>query len=133
MAEVGCAGMRKFWFLATFACLREFRYTRKKSCGGQVEAHTFFLVLLTILLVSRILGELAARLKTPPVIGELLAGVLLGPSLLGWVEPTTVLRLLAEIGIILLLFEVGLETDILRLIRTGVKSVIVAAAGIVLP
>src|SRR4030067_990321 len=66
MAEVGCAGMRKFWFLATFACLREFRYTRKKSCGGQVEAHTFFLVLLTILLAARILGELAARLKAPP-------------------------------------------------------------------
>ena len=98
-----------------------------------MEVHTFFLILLTILLAARILGELAARLGAPPVIGERAAGVLLGPSLLGWVEPTPVIRLLAEIGIILLLFEVGLETDILRLIRTGVKSVIVAAAGIVLP
>jgi Kef-type K+ transport system membrane component KefB len=98
-----------------------------------MEVHTFFLILLTILLAARVLGELAARLGAPPVIGELLAGVLLGPSLLGWVEPTPVIRLLAEIGIILLLFEVGLETDILRLIRTGVKSVIVAAAGIILP
>src|SRR4030066_166439 len=97
MAEVGCAGMRKFWFFATFACLREFRYTRKKSCGGQVEAHTFFLVLLTILLAARILGELAARLKAPPVIGELLAGILLGPSLLGWIEPPTVIKPLAEL------------------------------------
>ena len=67
-----------------------------------MEVHTFFLVLLAILLSARILGELAARLKVPPVIGELLAGVLLGPSLLGWVEPSTVIRLLAEIGIILL-------------------------------
>ncbi|HEX9173133.1 MAG TPA: cation:proton antiporter [Telluria sp.] len=98
-----------------------------------MEVHTFFLILLTMLLAARVLGELAARLGAPPVIGELLAGVLLGPSLLGWVEPTPVIRLLAEIGIILLLFEVGLETDILRLIRTGVKSVIVAAAGIILP
>lgn len=69
----------------------------------------------------------------PSVTGELLAGVLLGPSLLGWVEPTQVIRLLAEIGIILLLFEVGLETDIMRLVRTGMKPIIVAAAGLVWP
>lgn len=98
-----------------------------------MEVHTFFLILLTMLLAARILGELAARLGAPPVIGELVAGVLLGPSLLGWVEPTAVIRLLAEIGIILLLFEVGLETDVLRLIRTGAKSVVVAIAGIVFP
>ena len=98
-----------------------------------MEVHTFFLVLLAILLSARILGELAARLKAPPVIGELLAGVLLGPSLLGWIEPSTVIKLLAEIGIILLLFEVGLETDVMRLVKTGAKPVIVATAGFVLP
>ena len=98
-----------------------------------MEVHTFFLILLTILLAARILGELAARFGAPSVIGELAAGVLLGPSLLGWVEPSTVIRLLAEIGIILLLFEVGLETDVLRLIRTGTKPLVVAAAGVVLP
>jgi Kef-type K+ transport system membrane component KefB len=98
-----------------------------------MEAHTFFLVLLAILLAARILGELAARLHAPPVIGELAAGVLLGPSLLGWIEPDQIIRLLAEIGIILLLFEVGLETDIMRLVRTGVRSTLVAAAGVILP
>lgn len=98
-----------------------------------MEVHTFFLILLIILLSARILGELAARMHTPPVIGELLAGVLLGPSLLGWVEPTQVIRLLAEIGIILLLFEVGLETDIMRLVKTGLKPIIVAIGGVVLP
>lgn len=98
-----------------------------------MEVHTFFLILLTILLSARILGELAARLGAPSVIGELAAGVLLGPSLLGWVEPGAVIRLLAEIGIILLLFEVGLETDVLRLIRTGAKPLVVAAAGVILP
>lgn len=98
-----------------------------------MEAHTFFLTLLTILLAARILGELAARLQAPPVIGELAAGVLLGPSLLGWVEPGNVIWLLAEIGIILLLFEVGLETDVMRLVKTGVKSLLVAAAGVVFP
>ncbi len=98
-----------------------------------MEVHTFFLILLTILLSARVLGELATRFGAPSVIGELAAGVLLGPSLLGWVEPSAVIRLLAEIGIILLLFEVGLETDVLRLIRTGAKSIVVAAAGVILP
>ena len=73
------------------------------------------------------------RLKTPSVIGELLAGVILGPSLLGWIEPSQTFRLLAEIGIILLLFEVGLETDVMQLVRAGGKSVIVAISGFVLP
>ena len=98
-----------------------------------MEAHTFFLILLTMLLSARILGELAARLKAPPVIGELAAGILLGPSLLGWVEPLPVIKLLAEIGIILLLFEVGLETDVMRLVKTGARPVIVATAGFLLP
>ena len=98
-----------------------------------MEVHLFFLTLLAILLTARIFGELATRLGIPPVIGELTAGVVLGPSLLGWVEPSTVIRLLAEIGIILLLFEVGLETDVLRLIRAGLKPLVVATAGVILP
>lgn len=98
-----------------------------------MEAHTFFLILVGILLTARLFGELATRLQIPPVIGELLAGVVLGPSLLGWIEPSEIIKLLAEIGIILLLFEVGLETDVHRLIRTGNKSLLVAIVGFVLP
>lgn len=98
-----------------------------------MEVHTFFLILLAILLAARVLGELAARLSAPPVIGELAAGILLGPSLLGWIEPSATIMLLAEIGIILLLFKVGLETDVISLIKTGTKPVIVATAGFLLP
>lgn len=98
-----------------------------------METHTFFLYLLIILLAARILAELAVRLRAPSVIGELLAGVVLGPSLFGWLEPTQAIRLLAEIGIILLLFEVGLETDLKRLARSGVKSMLVATLGFILP
>ena len=98
-----------------------------------MEPHHFFLLLLAILFAARVFGELAARIGAPTVIGELFAGVLLGPSLLGWVEPTEVIQLLAEIGIILLLFEIGLETDIMRLARTGLKSLTVAAAGMIVP
>lgn len=98
-----------------------------------MEAHTFFLHLLIILLTARVFAEVAVRLQAPSVIGELLAGVVLGPSLLGWIEPVNAIQLLAEIGVILLLFEVGLETDVGRLIRTGLKPVVVALAGFVLP
>ena len=98
-----------------------------------MEAHDFFLTLLIILLTARVFAELATRLKSPAVIGELFAGVVLGPSLLGWIEPTEAIRLMAGIGIILLLFEVGLETDVKRLVRTGLESVLVALAGFILP
>ena len=98
-----------------------------------MEAHDFFLTLLVILLTARIFAELASRLEAPAVIGELFAGVVLGPSLLGWIEPSEAIRLMAGIGIILLLFEVGLETDVRRLVSTGMKSVTIAVAGFVLP
>ena len=98
-----------------------------------MEVHDFFLTLLIILLTARVFAELATRLQSPSVIGELFAGVLLGPSLLGWIEPTEAIRLMAGIGIILLLFEVGLETDVKRLVRTGLESIVVASAGFILP
>ena len=98
-----------------------------------MEVHDFFLTLLIILLTARVFAELATRLQAPSVIGELFAGVLLGPSLLGWIEPTEAIRLMAGIGIILLLFEVGLETDVKRLVRTGLESIFVALAGFILP
>ncbi|MFC1536534.1 cation:proton antiporter [Pseudomonadota bacterium] len=98
-----------------------------------MEAHDFFLSLLVILLTARVFAELATRMQAPSVIGELFAGVVLGPSLLGWIEPVEAISLMAEIGIILLLFEVGLGTDVKRLVHTGVKSLVVAMAGFVLP
>ncbi|CUI15730.1 sodium:proton antiporter [Candidatus Protochlamydia naegleriophila] len=93
----------------------------------------FFLQLVLILFAARVLGEAAARFNIPSVIGELFAGILIGPSLLGLVEPTATIKLLAEIGIILLLFEVGLETDLSRLAKTGMKPFIVAVGGVTLP
>ncbi|OQW72284.1 MAG: sodium:proton antiporter [Proteobacteria bacterium ST_bin11] len=95
--------------------------------------HQLFFQLMVILLTARLFGELFARLKSPPVVGELLAGVILGPSLLGWMEPSQVIKLLAEIGIILLLFEVGLDTDIRQLAKSGWQALFVAVSGFFWP
>ena len=93
-----------------------------------MEVHTFFLVLLAILLSARILGELAARLNAPPVIGELLAGILLGPSLFGWIEPSSILKLLAELKITLGMSYLFVSHD-LNVVRMLCDRVIVMYLG----
>ena len=98
-----------------------------------MEIHNFFLTLFLILVTARILGELFARLGIPSVLGELAAGILLGVSVLGLVEVNDVLKVLAEIGILLLLFEIGLDTDVQRLKDAGAKSTVVALLGVVFP
>ena len=98
-----------------------------------MDTHTFFLYLLVILVTARLFAEVAVRLGAPAVIGELTAGIVLGPSMLGWLQPGEVIKLLAEIGILLLLFEVGLETDIRKLVRTGRSSSLVALGGFIIP
>lgn len=98
-----------------------------------MDAHNFFLILFLILISARILGELFARMGIPSVLGELSAGILLGVSGFGLIEVNDVLKVLAEIGILLLLFEIGLDTDIQRLKDAGAKAVIVALFGAVFP
>ena len=100
---------------------------------ARVDTPTILLQLAVVLIAARVGAEVAGRLRTPRVIGELVAGIILGPSLLGWVTPNDVIKLLAEIGIILLLFEVGLETDLGRLIRAGGRAGVVALAGFIVP
>jgi Kef-type K+ transport system membrane component KefB len=93
----------------------------------------FLLAFAAALLGAKLLGELAERLGQPAVLGELLAGVLLGSSVLGLVPLSDGILLVAEIGVILLLFEVGLETDITELLKVGAPAAAVAVAGMVLP
>ncbi len=98
-----------------------------------MDVHNFFLILFLILVSARILGELFARIGIPSVLGELSAGILLGVSGLGLIEVNDVLKVLAEIGILLLLFEIGLDTDIQRLKDAGAKAITVALFGAVFP
>lgn len=98
-----------------------------------MDISSVFLSLVLILFFARIFGEAAAWLKVPAVMGEMFAGVLLGPSLFGWVEVNDLIQALAEIGIILLLFEVGLDTDLTRLAKHRYKASIVALGGFITP
>lgn len=93
----------------------------------------FLWSLIVIYLAARIVGELAVRIGQPAVLGELLAGVLVGGSVLGWVEQTDVLTLLGQIGIMLLLFEVGLGSDLRSFLDLGWPVVAVAAIGTLAP
>jgi len=93
----------------------------------------FFWQLALILLGARLGSAVAQRYGAPGVIGELAVGIILGPSLLGLMEATEPIHLLAEIGIILLLFEVGLDTDLGRLAQSGARSAAVALGGFMLP
>lgn len=90
--------------------------------------------LVAIFVGTRLLGELAQRAGQPAVLGELVAGVILGGSVLGLVDPSDpVIAAMAEIGVIVLLFAIGLETSLASLTRVGSTAVIVALAGVVLP
>jgi Na+:H+ antiporter len=98
---------------------------------------SLFLVLAAMLVAAKLLGELAERFGQPAVLGELIAGVLLGGSVLG-IVPTEgtgaeIIHLLAELGVVLLLFEIGLETDLKEMFRVGTASLSVAAVGVALP
>ncbi|MBI4513331.1 MAG: cation:proton antiporter [Gemmatimonadetes bacterium] len=94
----------------------------------------FLAALVAILAGAKLFGELAERVRQPAVLGELVAGAILGPSVLGWVDPhAEPIHLLAELGVLILLFEIGLETDLRRLLRVGSASAAVATVGVLLP
>ncbi len=98
-----------------------------------VDVHTLFLHIAIILLFGKLFGTVFKRLGMPPVLGEVLAGVVLGQSILGIIPLSDAIKVLAELGVILLLFEVGLEADINLLVRVGPASAVVAFLGAALP
>lgn len=89
--------------------------------------------LAIILLASKIAGDISAKLGQPSVLGKLLIGIVLGPTVLGVVTNTDILQELSQIGVILLMFIAGLETDTEEFKRTGKASAFVGVAGIIFP
>jgi Kef-type K+ transport system membrane component KefB len=104
--------------------------------GAAANGHftALLLTLAAIILATKLLGDLAQRIKQPAVLGELAAGVLLGGSALGILDPTDVtIAALAEMGVLILLFEIGLHTDVRSLMRVGRSAITVGLVGVVLP
>jgi Kef-type K+ transport system membrane component KefB len=91
------------------------------------------LSLFVIFVAAQIGAELARRLKLPGVVGEIVAGCVVGPSALAWIAPSEALDVLAEIGVVLLLFSVGLETRIDEMKRVGRSAFLVGVLGVAVP
>ena len=98
-----------------------------------METYEIFKDLAIIIIMAKLFGIIARKLKAPQVVGEILAGLAIGPCLLGWVEQSDVLVMMAEIGVILLMFSAGLETDLKELIKTGPMAFAIACAGVFIP
>jgi len=101
-----------------------------------MDTHSFILVLLLVFVGARVFGELFAYFGMVAVLGEIFAGLVLGPSgfsLILLSESGPLLKVLAEIGIMLLLFEIGFETDINKLKDVGIQSSILAIGGAIIP
>jgi Kef-type K+ transport system membrane component KefB len=89
--------------------------------------------LFVVLLAAKLGDELFKRLGQPTIVGEILAGVVIGSSVLGLVEPTETLEVFAELGVVFLLFWVGLETKISELAEVGATAALVGVLGFLLP
>ena len=89
--------------------------------------------LAIIIISAKLFGLVARKLKAPQVAGEIVAGLLIGPTLLNLVVTNDFLSGMAEIGVILLMFSAGLETDIAQLKKSGLKATILACAGVSIP
>ena len=89
--------------------------------------------LAIIIIAAKLFGIVARKLKAPQVVGEIIAGLIIGPGILGWINQSDFLLQMAEIGVILLMFSAGLETDIKELLKTGPIATLIACAGVFIP
>jgi Kef-type K+ transport system membrane component KefB len=91
------------------------------------------LAMLVVFAAAKLLAELFERLGQPGIVGEILAGVLIGPQVLGWLAPSEFLRTLSDLGVMFLLFRVGLEVKASELMKVGGTALLVAVAGVIVP
>ncbi|MBR4982784.1 MAG: cation:proton antiporter [Lachnospiraceae bacterium] len=96
-------------------------------------SYGIFKDLAIILIFAKLFGIIARKCKAPQVVGEIIAGLLIGPSVLGLVNQSDFLIQMAEIGVVLLMFSAGLETNLKDLIKTGPIACLIACAGVFVP
>ncbi|MCR5763553.1 MAG: cation:proton antiporter [Treponema sp.] len=98
-----------------------------------MKTYAYLLFLAIILLSTKILGIATKKIHLPQVVGALVAGIILGPSFLGLIELTDFIKKTAEIGVIMLMFTAGIDTDMKDLKETGVKAFVIACFGVMIP
>ena len=96
-------------------------------------SYHFLLDLALILISTKLLSLVTKKFKMPQVVGALLAGLILGPAVLNFLSETDFISQMSEIGVIVLMFTAGLETDIKELKKTGKASFIIALLGVIIP
>lgn len=95
--------------------------------------YRYLLDIALILLGTKAFGLFTRKLRMPAVVGALLAGIILGPAVLNWVQPSNLISFLSEIGVIVLMFGAGLETSITDLKKAGLKALVIAVLGVLVP
>ena len=98
-----------------------------------MESYSILKDLAIIIIAAKLFGILARKCRAPQVVGEIIAGLLIGPSVLGLVDQSDFILQMAEIGVILLMFSAGLETDLKELMKTGPIAALIACAGVFIP
>ena len=89
--------------------------------------------LAIIIITAKLCGMFARAFRAPQVVGEIIAGLLIGPSVLGWVAQTDAITFISEIGVVILMFVAGLETDLKEMIKTGPVALLLACIGVGVP
>lgn len=98
-----------------------------------MEPYSILKDLAIIVIAAKLCGIIARKLRAPQVVGEIVAGLLIGPCVFGLVAQTDFISQMAEIGVILLMFSAGLETDLKELMKTGPIALLIACAGVFIP
>ena len=98
-----------------------------------MENYRYLLDIALILLSTKVFGLFTRRLALPSVVGALVAGIIMGPAVLGIIHSSSLIQALSEIGVIILMFEAGLDTSISDLKKAGPKAFVIATLGVIVP
>ena len=102
------------------------------AASSMEKAELMFTIVL-VLVAVKAAGELSIRIGQPSVFGKLLVGLIIGPSLLGWIHQTSLLTELAELGVLMLMFIAGVETDVKEFMKTARGAALAAVLGVIVP
>ena len=101
--------------------------------AGGADTFAIPLAMLIVFGSAKLLAEVFEKLGQPGIVGEILAGVLVGPSVLNWIQPTDFLHALSDLGVTFLLFRVGLEVNAAELMKVGKIATLSATLGVLVP